>query len=42
MRSLGVSATPAIYYKDKTNAVKLHMGLPSASQLEQIIGLKEE
>ncbi|MCW8092710.1 thiol:disulfide interchange protein DsbG [Alteromonas sp. ASW11-130] len=40
MQSLGVSATPAIYYKDKTNAVQLHMGLPPTSQLEQILGSK--
>lgn len=40
MKTLGISGTPAIYYKDKTNTVKLHMGLPSASQLKQIISSK--
>lgn len=42
MRALGVSATPATYYKNEKNTVKLHMGLPSDRQIEQILGLKEE
>ena len=40
MQTLGISAVPAIYYKDKTNALKLHMGLPGALQLEQIMSSK--
>ncbi len=42
MQSLGVSATPAIYYKDGNNAVSLQMGLPGKSQLEQIMGAGDD
>ncbi|MEG3766210.1 thiol:disulfide interchange protein DsbG [Alteromonas sp. 14N.309.X.WAT.G.H12] len=38
MQTLGISAVPAIYYKDKSNGVTLQMGLPTPSQLEQIMG----
>ncbi|AMN13745.1 thiol:disulfide interchange protein DsbG [Alteromonas macleodii] len=40
MQKLGVSATPAIFYKDSKNVVDLHMGLPGLSQLEEIMGSK--
>ncbi|MBD3587680.1 thiol:disulfide interchange protein DsbG [Salinimonas sp. HHU 13199] len=42
MQSLGVSATPAIYYKDGNNAVSLQMGLPGKLQLEQIMGAGDD
>ncbi len=42
MQSLGVSATPAIYYKDSENAVSRHMGLPGPSQLEVIMGAGDD
>ncbi len=38
MQSLGVSATPAIYYKDSENAVSRHMGLPGPRQREVRMG----
>lgn len=36
MKKLGISATPAIYYKDDADVVKLQMGLPGASQMSAI------
>ena len=42
MQRLGVSATPAIYYKNSKNAVSLQMGLPGPSQLEEIMGAGDD
>lgn len=42
MQSLGVSATPAIYYKNSKNAVSLQMGLPGPSKLEEIMGAGDD
>ncbi len=38
MRRLGLSATPAIYFRDESGAVKLQMGLPTTAQLETVLG----
>lgn len=37
MRRLGLSATPAIYFRDESGAVKLQMGLPTTAQLETVL-----
>ena len=42
MQKLGVNATPVIFYKDASDAVKFQQGLPSPSQLEQILGANQE
>ena len=38
MMALGVSATPATFYRDTTGAVKKQMGLPPESSLNKIFG----
>ena len=42
MRRLSLSATPAIYFRDESGAVKLQMGLPTTAQLETVLDTKDK